>query len=78
MYKLTNAETGAEVGLITDEQFEFLSANLEEESLEDRDYYIAAIVVEAMAASGADPGLISLLRTAVGDHDGVDLRWNHA
>ena len=78
MYRLTNAETGAEVGLITEEQFEFLSANLEEESLEDRDYYIAAVVVAAMAANGADPALIALLRGAVGDRDGVDLRWNHA
>jgi hypothetical protein len=37
---LYDAASGARLGQLTDEQFQQLAGALEEESLEDRDYYL--------------------------------------
>ncbi len=40
MIRLYDKGSGAELGSITQEQLQFLADQLEEESIEDRDYYI--------------------------------------
>ena len=39
MIRLYDKDSGAELGTITKEQLQFLVDQLEQESLEDRDYY---------------------------------------
>lgn len=78
MITLTNNETGAALGEISEEALAFLTSQLEEESSEDTDYYIMSVTVDAMEAAGADPSLIGLLRGAIGDAEGVEIRWSRA
>jgi processive 1,2-diacylglycerol beta-glucosyltransferase len=69
-------ETGEQVGAINEAQFQFLVDQLEEESLEDRDYAITPMTVEFLAGQGADPELVNLLRQALGDRSEVNVRWS--
>ena len=75
MFQLFDAEGGALVGEVTDEQFQFLSDQLEEESLADRDYYISTDTVDMLEEDGADAELIRTLREALAGRDGMDVRW---
>jgi hypothetical protein len=75
MIQLQDAESGAPIGPITDAQLEFLVDRLEEESPDDRDYYINQATVDAFEQEGADPGLVALLRKALGERDEMEIRW---
>jgi hypothetical protein len=75
MIQLHDAESGAPIGPITDAQLEFLVDRLEEESPEDRDYYINQATVDAFEQDGADPALVALLRKALGERDEMEIRW---
>lgn len=78
MVTLINNETNTPIGAITEAELAFLIDQLEEESSQDRDYYIAGVTVDIMASRGGDPALIALLRSAIGSADGVELRWESA
>jgi processive 1,2-diacylglycerol beta-glucosyltransferase len=75
---LTDSGTGRLVGRITEDQLQFLIDELEEESSEDRDYYIDAATVDLLAGAGADADLLDLLKRAIAGRDGVELRWTRA
>ncbi len=75
MIQLQDAESGAPIGPITDAQLEFLVDRLEEESPDDRDYYINQATVDAFEQKGADPALVALLRKALGERDEMEIRW---
>ena len=75
MVELFNEATGTTVGTITDEQLRFLMDELEEESLEDRDYYISQQTIEMLAQDGADASLLTTLRQALNGREGAELRW---
>lgn len=77
MVTLYDNETGRVLGTITEAHLEFLTAQLEEESPEDRDYYFTADTLEMLEQQGADPALIATLRTALGDRDDLEVRWAH-
>jgi len=75
MVQLYDAGEGALLGEISEEQFQFLSDELEEESLADRDYYISTDTVDMLEEDGADAELIRTLREALAGRDGMDVRW---
>jgi hypothetical protein len=75
MVKIYNEATGTVLGTITEAQLQFLVAQLEEESLEDTDYYINAATLDMFEEKGADASLITLLRNALGDREDMDIRW---
>ena len=75
MVRLFDKETGLDVGTISDEQLEYLQAELEEESADDRDYWFDVATLDILEESGADTGLIATLRAALGDRDEMELRW---
>ncbi len=75
MVKLYDRQTGDFLGEITEEHLRFLKAQLEEESSEDTDYYLNATTLEMIERAGADPHLVNLLRTAMGEQDEVEFRW---
>jgi len=66
MIDIFDKETGASMGEISEAQLKFLNDQLEEESLDDRDYYINPATLDAFQAKGADPALLALLREALG------------
>jgi hypothetical protein len=50
---------------------------LEEESTEDRDYFIDVATIDVIADGRATEHLFALVRKALGSRDGVDVRWEH-
>jgi processive 1,2-diacylglycerol beta-glucosyltransferase len=75
MPNLYDAESGTLIGAITAEQLAFLIDQLEEEDSEDRDYYIDQATMVWFEEQDADPALITLLRGALGEREGMDIRW---
>ena len=75
MTKLFDKETGHLVGEITEDQFQFLVENLEEESSVDDDYYFNEVTIDMLKEKGADEKLITILEKAISIKDEAELRW---
>ena len=75
MIDLYNDATGELLGPITEADLKVLVDALEEESTEDRDYYIDAATLDLIADGRASDHLVALLRNALGSADAVDIRW---
>jgi hypothetical protein len=75
MIRLTDAADGKLVGDVTEEQFKVLAGDLEEESVEDEDYWIDEATLEMLEEDGADPKLVTMLKKALGNREGFDCRW---
>lgn len=72
---LYDKDTGDRLGAISPAQLGFLKEQLEEESLTDRDYYINRATIDMLKEAGADEEILSLLDEALGDKDGIEVRW---
>ena len=75
MVKLLDTETGRVVGTISDEQLEYLQSQLEEESPDDHDYWFDVASLDVLEEQGTDEALIQVLRTALGEREEMELRW---
>lgn len=75
MIRLLDAQSGAALGTISEEQLAFLRAQLEEEGGDDQDYYLNPATLDLFEQQGADPALLALLRQALGDREDMDIRW---
>jgi hypothetical protein len=75
MIDLYNANTNQLLGSITEADLKVLSDALEEESLQDQDYYIDSATIDVIADGKATEHLVGLLRKALSEQDGVDVRW---
>jgi hypothetical protein len=75
MIDLYNATTNQLLGAITEADLQVLIDALEEEGVNDQDYFIDAATIDVIADGKATEHLVGLLRTAVGTGDGVDIRW---
>ena len=76
MIHLYNSATDEYIGVITEKQFEFIQADLEEESIEDQDYYINQVTVDWMESQGADHELGALRRDAGGESEEMATHWH--
>jgi processive 1,2-diacylglycerol beta-glucosyltransferase len=76
MVQLIDKETGRPVGTVSEAQIEALRAGLEEEGLDDQDYYINLATLEFLEERGADAGLIALLREALGGREEMEIQWS--
>ena len=76
MVELKDKDTGRVIGSITEQQLQFLVDHLEEESADDRDYYLNTTTLDALAAKSNDATLIGLLRGALGDRDEMEIEWS--
>ena len=73
---LSDKETGQVIGQISEEDLQFLMDQLEEESIEDTDYYVDEATIDLLEDEGAPPTLVSLLRSAVAARgEGLDISW---
>ena len=63
------------LGTITEADLKVLIDALEEESTTDQDYYIDTQTIDFIADGKATEHLVALLRRALGNRDGVDIRW---
>lgn len=75
MIDLYNNETQELLGSLTEAELQVLIDGLEEESLEDRDYYITAATIDLLADGRATDHLVNLLRKALGEREGAEIRW---
>lgn len=75
MIQIFDAQSGNPLGTLTEEQLAFLKDQLEEESDEDRDYYLNRATLDLLAENGGDAQLIALLREAMGGRDELEIRW---
>jgi hypothetical protein len=73
--RLYDNDSGVEIGTLTDDQLQFLIDQLEEESTTDQDYYIEQATLDMFEGAGIDDGLLQILRGALGDRDGMEIRW---
>jgi len=76
MIRITNKDTGADLGKISDEELQFLQDQMEEESMEDTDYYISKEMLAVLKEQGADRELVRILTDAMGTGDGVEISWS--
>ena len=72
---LYDNDSGAAIGGISESDLKFMIDNLEEETSDDQDYYLRRETVAMLAERGASAALVELLRTALGDREGVEVRW---
>ena len=76
MIDVYNKATNELLGSITEADLQVLVDALEEESSDDQDYYIDAATIDVIGDGRASDHLLKLLRTALGDSEAVDIRWN--
>jgi len=75
MIDLYDANTNQLLGSITEADLKVLVDGLEEESLQDQDYYIDQATIDLLADGRATEHLLGLLRRALDGRDGADIRW---
>ena len=75
MIQLRDKERGEVLGAITEDDFQFLIDNLEEESEDDTDYFINQSTIEIFKEKGTNNTLIKLLENALGDRDDMEIEW---
>jgi hypothetical protein len=73
---LYNKSTDELLGSITESDLHVLIDALEEEASDDQDYYIDAAAIDVIGDGRATEHLLGLLRKALGDAEGVDIRWS--
>src|SRR5205807_8536705 len=78
MIKIYDKETNAPLGELSDAQLKFLIDQLEEESLDDWDYYLNVATLDVFQAKGADPALLDQLRQALGAREDMEIRWERS
>jgi hypothetical protein len=75
MAKLYDATDGTLIGTITEGQLQFLIDQLVEEDMEDQDYYVDRTTLIWFEEHGAEPELQAILTKALGEREGMDIRW---
>lgn len=75
MITLSLKDSGELLGEITESDLQLLIDQLEEEDEEDTDYFISPVTIDLLEQKGARPELVTMLREAVGDSEGVDVAW---
>ena len=73
--RLSEKDSGRTLGNISEADFQMLVDYMEEESSKDQDYYVEHTAIDALESLGASTDFIALLRTAVGESEGVDVVW---
>ena len=75
MYRLIDIEHDEEIGIITEDQVQFLIDNLEEEGVEDQDYYIDLETLSFLAENGCDQELHMMLTEALEGRFYIEIRY---
>ena len=65
------SDTDRTVGHITDAQLDWLSGQLDEGAVRDREFELAPALIATYVQAGAEPSLVEVLRTALGSRRAV-------
>lgn len=74
--RLFNDQTGEYLGDVEEEDIDFLIEQLEEESDEDRAYYINQDTVTMLRSNGASQELLAALERALSAAGEADVTWS--
>jgi hypothetical protein len=73
---LREKDSGRSLGSISDSDLQFLIDQFEEESSDDRDYFVDEATVSMLEDEGASTTLLALLRSAIaGKSEGLEIAW---
>jgi len=75
MPRLILKDSDRSLGVISDADVKLLVDQLEEEDIADDDYFIDSATVSILESAGASSTLVNMLLGAIGDSDGIDVRW---
>ncbi len=75
LYRLVDIEHDNEIGVVTGNQVQFLIDNLEEEGVEDQDYYIDIDSLSFLGENGCDEELLTMLTEALEGRVNIDVRY---
>lgn len=75
MRKLYDTETDKFIGTVSDEEFQFLVDQLEEESPDDTDYYVNRETLDLLTQAGVSAHLLVVLQHALGEREEMEVRW---
>jgi hypothetical protein len=73
--QLIDAANGIAFGRITEEQFQQLQDRLEENDAHEDGYFISDSTIEMLEDAEVDRTVTSMLRTALGDREGLQVKW---
>ncbi len=76
MIQLSDKETGAVIGSISEQELQFLIDQLEEENQTDQDYWLNRETLDIFKEQGGDAYLIALLENAMGERDEMEIVWS--
>jgi hypothetical protein len=77
-YRLYLKNTTTALGDITAAQLQTLLDLFEEESADDRDYYVDEAALEYLSDRGVDPGLLAMIRPYIAPGSGIEIEWREA
>jgi processive 1,2-diacylglycerol beta-glucosyltransferase len=75
MIDVYDNDTNELIGSITEADLKVLQDHLEEESLDDQDYYIDRATIDVIGDGQATEHLMNVLRKALGTKASIDIRW---
>ena len=76
MVKVFKKDTNELLGRISEEELTFLKDQLEEEGLNDHDYYLRRETIEEFAASAdATKHLVTVLKQGLRNDEAIEIRW---
>ena len=73
--RILEKDSGRLIGTISEEDLQVMIDYMEEESSTDTDYFVEQSAIGAMESLGASPTFVSMLRGAVGNSEGIDIKW---
>lgn len=77
MRQLYDKDTHIFIGAVSDDEFQLLMDQLEEETAEDTDYYLNRATLDLLEEAGANAHLLAILRRAMGERDEMEIYWTH-
>jgi hypothetical protein len=75
MPRLVQKDGNKFLGVVSDADVKVLVDALEEEDMADDDYFVDGATVSILEAAGASSAMVTMLLAAIGDSDGIDIRW---
>ena len=75
LFLLIDLEHDQEIGIITEDQVQFLIENLEEGGIEDQDYFIDEETYDFLAEIGCEEELLEMLAEILDGKDSIDIRY---
>lgn len=76
MIVLRDKDSDLLLGEISEEQLRSLRDALEEETDEDRDYWINRATLDLLRENGVDSDLVEMIAGAMGDREEIEVRWS--